>query len=103
MLENECGTYSDRLPEVLQLIWPLQERAPIDLIFDFDNYHQSGDDCWSNWLALRDRVTAFHLKDRNKANVHVPLGEGCRKVMEILEDAARRDHGRGVISMRDMW
>lgn len=60
------------------------------LIFDFDNYNRCGDDVWDNWLRLRDRSDAIHLKDSNAEGMHVPVGQGNGKVREILADAVAR-------------
>ena len=57
------------------------------LIFDFDNYNQSGDDVWENWQKLREVTDAFHLKDSDKDNQHVPVGQGNGRIQEILSNA----------------
>ena len=77
--------YGDRLPEVQEIIC----ETGLGLIFDFDNFHQSGDDPLVNWQALRPSVKAFHLKDSNSENTHVPFGTGAGRGREILSDALR--------------
>jgi sugar phosphate isomerase/epimerase len=63
------------------------------LIFDFDNYNQSDEDVWANWLLFQDRTDAFHLKDSQKVGEHYQhtlVGEGSGQVKRILTDAAQR-------------
>lgn len=63
------------------------------LIFDFDNYNQSGEDVWANWLMFRDRTDAFHLKDSRMVGAHyqhTPVGDGTGQVKRILADAVQR-------------
>jgi sugar phosphate isomerase/epimerase len=83
LMENERYLYGDRLPQVLELL----EATGAGLIFDFDNFHQSGDDPLANWKALKRHVKAFHLKDSNHECVHVPFGTGAGRAREILSDA----------------
>ena len=89
LLENERHIYGDRLQDMLDLIEPLGEAGVFEMIFDFDNYNQSGDDCWTNWKTLKPWVTSFHLKDSTSECVHVPIGEGAGKAREILTDALK--------------
>ena len=51
---------------------------------------QSGDDCWENWLALREQTDSFHLKDSDSEGQHVPIGEGAGQAPRILADALAR-------------
>ncbi len=88
--ENERLIFGDRCPEIEVLAETLRDDV-FKLIFDFDNYNQSGDDVWENWLRLRDCTDAFHLKDSDTQNRHVPVGQGNGRVREILTDA----HARG--------
>lgn len=83
LVENERHLFGDRRAQMLDIA----QTTGLGLIFDFDNFHQSGDDPWENWLALRDFTRAFHLKDSNAACVHVPFGQGAGKAREILTDA----------------
>ncbi len=82
-VENERHIYGDRLAQMEDIA----NTTGLGLIFDFDNFHQSGDDPWANWLALKPFVKAFHLKDSNVDCVHVPFGSGAGKAKEILSDA----------------
>lgn len=93
-VENERHLYGDRLPQMLDLA----KTTGLGLIFDFDNFHQSGDDPWANWLALKPFVKAFHLKDSNAQCVHVPFGSGAGKAKEILADA-KKSGWTGLLSL----
>jgi len=85
--ENERHIFGDRCSEVEVIASELRDATVFKLIFDFDNYNQSGDDVWENWLRLKDKTDAFHLKDSDGDNQHVPVGKGQGKVREILADA----------------
>lgn len=87
--ENERHIFGDRCPEVLTLLRELRDGETFRSIFDFDNYNQSGDDVWQNWLQLKDLTDAFHLKDSTKECQHVPIGQGAGYAREILADAAK--------------
>lgn len=89
--ENERHIYGDRLEQVLHIADELRGES-FKLIFDFDNYNQSGDDVWDNWLALRDRTDAIHLKDSTAPPdpMHVPAGQGNGQIPRILADALER-------------
>jgi len=95
--ENERFIFGDRLEQVQVLAKQLRGDH-FKLIFDFDNYQQSGDDVWKNWQALKDLTDAFHLKDSTKDNVHVPIGKGDTRLVDILADALSRDF-QGPISL----
>lgn len=88
--ENERHIFGDRCDQVVEIADNLHDGKVFKLIFDFDNYNQSGDDVWSNWLKLRERNDAFHLKDSNKNNQHVPIGQGNGQAPRILADAVAR-------------
>jgi len=60
------------------------------MIFDFNNYNHGGEDCWANWQLLKDKTDAFHLKDSDANDQHVPIGQGIGKAKEILSDALAR-------------
>ena len=92
--ENERDIFGDRVDEVLVLADQLRDGRTFKLIFDFDNFHQSGGDVWANWQQLREVTDAFHLKDSDDRHQHVPVGQGAGRVRDILADAAaRRWHG----------
>lgn len=59
-------------------------------IFDASNFNQSGDDCWENWLALRDYTDAMHLKDSVDDGSHTPIGQGNGYYQKILADLVER-------------
>jgi sugar phosphate isomerase/epimerase len=88
--ENEKGIFGDRCPEIELMAAELRDGDAFRLIFDFDNFNQSGDDVWDNWQKLRDVTDAFHLKDSDTNNQHVPVGQGNGQVRRILADAAER-------------
>ena len=85
--ENERHIFGDLTADVLTLA-PLRG-ANFKLIFDFDNYQQSGEDVWQSWLQLRDLTDAIHLKDSTPDNRHVPVGQGNGQVEKILRDAVK--------------
>lgn len=87
--ENESRIFGDVCDRV-EILADALRGARFRLIFDFDNYNRCGDDVWDNWLRLRDRTDAFHLKDSNKEGMHVPIGEGNGRAREILADAFKR-------------
>lgn len=93
--ENERHIFGDNCADVLTILRALRDHSPekpgaFRAIFDFDNYNQGGEDAWQNWLALRDLTDAFHLKESDKNNLHVPIGTGNGRVREILSDAKSR-------------
>ena len=88
--ENERHVFGDRCEQVLLIAEQMRNGQTFRLIFDFDNYHQSGDDVWDNWLKLRDVTDAIHLKDSDERGQHVPVGQGGGRVRAILTDALKR-------------
>ena len=94
--ENERHIFGDRLTEVCVLRDEVHRRFPeqFKLIFDFDNFNQSGDDVWANWIELRDATEAIHLKDSKKqadgSCQHMPAGQGDGQIPKILADASQR-------------
>jgi sugar phosphate isomerase/epimerase len=97
--ENERHIFGDLCADVQTIARELRDSPDgvFRLIFDFDNYNQSGEDVWQNWLALRDMTDAIHLKD-SRDNQHTPVGQGTGRVREILEDAAN-SNWRGPMSI----
>ena len=90
--ENERHIFGD-LCEDVQAIAGLRD-SHLKLIFDFDNYNQSGEDVWDNWTKLRDVTDAIHLKDSKKSGEkyqHTPAGQGDGQIAKILADAASRN------------
>ncbi len=94
--ENERHIYGDLCADVLEIA-NLRDGKSFKLIFDFDNYNQSGEDVWDNWTKLHDKTDAIHLKDSTKTNEHVPAGQGNGRVREILIDALAKDWSGPVI------
>jgi len=88
MHENEKEIFGDRLPRVRALAEALRDPETFGFIFDFDNYNQCGDDVWENWQALAGQTDAFHLKDSDERNQHVPIGQGNGQAPRILRAAA---------------
>lgn len=88
--ENERGIFGERCADIEAIADALHDGETFKLIFDFDNYNQAGDDVWDNWLKLRSRTDAFHLKDSDKNNQHMPLGQGNGQAKKILADALER-------------
>jgi sugar phosphate isomerase/epimerase len=84
--ENERHIFGDRLEQVLVLARDLRNEH-FRLIFDFDNFNQSGDNVWENWQQLKGVTDAFHLKDSTRKNEHVPIGQGDTQAKEILANA----------------
>ena len=87
--ENERHIFGDRCEQVQVLARELRDGKTFKLIYDFDNFHQSGDDNWDNWQKLKGATDAFHLKDSDAKNQHVPVGAGAGKVKQILTDALK--------------
>lgn len=86
--ENERHIFGD-LTDDVETLADLRN-ASFKLIFDFDNYQQSGEDVWATWLRLADRTDAIHLKDSTEGNMHVPVGQGNGQIEKILSDAVAR-------------
>jgi len=87
--ENERHIFGDLADDVLVIANEVRDGETFRLIFDFDNYNQSGENVWDNWQKLRDVTDAIHLKD-SKDKQHVPVGQGTGFVREILADAVAR-------------
>jgi len=94
--ENERHIFGDMGRDVSQIA-ELRD-ANFGLIFDFDNFNQSGEDVWATWETLRDQIDAFHLKDSTSDNQHVPVGQGAGQIERILTDAKTRGW-RGMLSI----
>lgn len=85
--ENEKHIFGDKCADVVTIANELRDGETFRLIFDFDNYNQTGEDVWENWQQLKDATDGFHLKDSTKENQHVPIGQGAGYAREILTDA----------------
>ena len=87
--ENEREIFGDLAVDVATIGELVRDGIAFRMIFDFDNYNQSKENVWENWVRLQDQVDAFHLKD-SLGTEHVPVGDGNGSVAEILSDAVRR-------------
>lgn len=85
--ENERHIFGDPCDHVKVIAETLRDGDVFNLIFDFDNYHQGGEDVWANWQQLKAFTDAFHLKDSDEHCHHVPIGQGAGRAREILTDA----------------
>jgi len=89
--ENERHIFGDLAADVKEIAQ--LRNAHLKLIFDFDNYNQSGEDVWENWVLLRDVTDSIHLKDSAKTEAgyqHTVVGEGGGQVKTIVADAVAR-------------
>lgn len=86
--ENERHIFGDLGDDVRQIAALRDDN--FKLIFDFDNYNQSGEDVLATWHKLRDATDAIHLKDSTAEGKHVPAGMGQGRIPEILADAVAR-------------
>jgi len=87
--ENERHIFGDLCADVLTVAQALRDGQTFRLIFDFDNYNQSGENPWDNWCRLSACTDAFHLKD-SRDGQHLPVGQGTGCVRQILADAVVR-------------
>ncbi len=88
--ENERHIFGDLCQDVQTIARELRKAGgALRMIFDFDNYNQSGENAWENWLRLREVTDAFHLKD-SRGGQHQPVGQGDGHVRDILADALQR-------------
>lgn len=95
--ENEGDIFGDRAGDVLLLAEAMCEGEPggpnrgtFRTIFDFDNYRRGGDDVWQAWQMLIGHTDAFHLKDSDAQDRHLPAGQGEGRLREVLVDAVKR-------------
>jgi sugar phosphate isomerase/epimerase len=89
--ENELAIFGEGVDAVAEITATLRDAKTFRMIFDFDNYHQAGQDVWAAWDKLSDLTDAFHLKDSDAAKQHVPVGEGMGQVRRILTNAVARN------------
>ncbi|MDF2439932.1 MAG: hypothetical protein JWN98_916 [Abditibacteriota bacterium] len=88
--ENERHIFGDLGRDVQTIANQLRDQSTFRMIFDFDNFNQSGEDVWQTWQLLHAQTDAIHLKDSTAENQHVPVGRGNGRVREILQDAVVR-------------
>lgn len=88
--ENERLIFGDLCHDVKTIADAMRDPDSFRMIFDFDNYNQSGQDTWECWQLLHDQTDAFHLKDSDADHQHVPAGQGAGQVERILADAIAR-------------
>lgn len=86
--ENERHIFGDLGDDVARIAQLRDDNFA--LIFDFDNFQQSGENVWTTWETLRESTDAFHLKDSTAQNQHVPAGQGAGQIERILRDALAR-------------
>ena len=80
--ENEKGIYGDNAARCLEI---LNEVPEIKGVFDPANFIQVGQETWSAWELLKDKIHYMHIKDALFADGSVvPAGKGDGKVKEIL-------------------
>ncbi len=87
--ENERHIYGDLGADVMEIA--CLRGTNFKLLFDFDNYQQSGEDVYAVWRSLAEQTDSFHLKDSTSENMHVPVGLGNGQVEKILRDAVARN------------
>jgi sugar phosphate isomerase/epimerase len=88
--ENERHIFGDLGADVRTIADELRDGKHFRVIFDFDNYNQSGEDVPALWQQLHDVTDGIHLKDSTAENQHVPVGQGNGHVPEIIADAVQR-------------
>lgn len=94
--ENEKHIFGDPVRRVTVLRDEIHHKHGdrFKLIFDFDNYNQSGEDVWAAWQELGATTEAIHLKESKRqpdgGYQHVPVGTGDGRVAEVLADCAQR-------------
>jgi sugar phosphate isomerase/epimerase len=87
--ENERHIFGDLGKDVAAIA--NLRNANFKLIFDFDNYQQSGEDVYAVWETLAEQTDSFHLKDSTQDNMHVPVGQGNGQIEKILRDAVAKN------------
>jgi sugar phosphate isomerase/epimerase len=89
--ENERHIFGDLCDDVHKIARELRDADSFNLIFDFDNFNQSGEDVWATWQVLAPYTDSFHLKDSTAEKQHVPIGQGNGRLREILADAVAQN------------
>lgn len=95
--ENERHIFGDLIRDVAVLRDECHKPHPdrFKMIFDFDNYNQSGEDVWAAYQELGETTEAIHLKESRKQPdgkyFHVPVGTGDCQVQRILQEFANRN------------
>ncbi len=93
--ENERHIFGDKIIDVCTLRDQLRAKYPqhFKLIFDFDNFNQSGESVTDAWNQLASASDTIHLKDSKKQPSgeyhHVPVGEGDGNIPQILADMVK--------------
>ena len=94
--ENERHIFGDKIADVCIIRDQLRAKFPdhFKLIFDFDNFNQSGEDVLEAWQELATASDTIHLKDSKKQPNgdyhHVPVGDGDGHIPQILADLVKR-------------
>lgn len=85
--ENEKGIYGDNAARCADL---LNSLPALGGVFDPANFIQCGQETWSAWELLRDRVEYLHIKDALTDGTVVPAGQGEGQLEDIVADYIRR-------------
>lgn len=94
--ENERHIFGDLAKDVAVIRDQCRAANPehFKMIFDFDNYNQSGEDVLACWGELGDTTDAIHFKESKKQPdgkyQHVPIGTGDGHVLQIMQSLADR-------------
>lgn len=92
--ENEKGIYGDVASRCLEL---LQAVPQLQGVFDPANFIQCGQETWTAWEMLRERIVYMHIKDALPDGRVVPAGAGAGNVARIL--AAFRAQGGDAVTI----
>ncbi len=79
--ENEKGIYGDVAIRCKELLDGLPR---LHGIFDPANFIQVGQNTWSAWQMLKDRIDYLHMKDALEDGNVVPAGYGIGRVADIM-------------------
>lgn len=90
--ENEKGIYGDNAARCAELY---RQFPDLRGVFDPANFVQCGQETWSAWELLHDRIDYLHIKDALADGSVVPAGKGMGNVKRIL-DAYRAKGGAHV-------
>lgn len=82
--ENEADIYGETKENCLDLFNHFGSR--LKCVFDMGNFTYTDHDAKDAYLALKDRIEYFHIKDGMPGRVFVPAGEGMSYTKEILSD-----------------
>jgi sugar phosphate isomerase/epimerase len=90
--ENEHNIFGDSPARLRELFSRLASPA-FQAAFDPANFVFCGYDPWEGWLASRDCLAHFHVKDWSAGEKHGRIpGEGQGRIPEIIADAVARGY-----------